>query len=112
MAADTQSRASGSSFYLAMRLMPRREREAMFAIYAFCRAVDDIADDEGPPPDERRMALDGWRADLDALFAGAAPERAAFLAGPVADFDLRKSDLLEVIAGMQMDVDATISAPD
>ena len=37
--------ASGSSFYAAMRLMPKREREAMFAIYAFCRVVDDIADD-------------------------------------------------------------------
>ncbi|HZK98755.1 MAG TPA: presqualene diphosphate synthase HpnD [Caulobacteraceae bacterium] len=112
MAADTQSRASGSSFYLAMRLMPRREREAMFAIYAFCRAVDDIADDEGPPPDERRMALDGWRADLDALFAGAAPERAAFLAGPVADFDLTKGDFFDVILGMEMDIEETIRGPE
>ena len=40
-----KKKASGSSFYLAMRLMPKRERDAMFAIYAFCRRVDDIADD-------------------------------------------------------------------
>ena len=40
----TQQKASGSSFYAAMRLMPKAEREAMYAIYAFCRAVDDIAD--------------------------------------------------------------------
>ena len=40
-----QKRASGSSFYVAMRLMPAEERDAMFAIYAFCRKVDDIAND-------------------------------------------------------------------
>ena len=39
--------ASGSSFYTAMRILPREQREAMYAIYAFCRAVDDIADDGG-----------------------------------------------------------------
>ena len=44
-AAAVKKKASGSSFYLAMRLMPEAEREAMFAIYAFCRKVDDIADD-------------------------------------------------------------------
>jgi phytoene synthase len=42
------ARASGSSFYTGMRILPRRQREAMFEIYAFCRAVDDIADDPGP----------------------------------------------------------------
>ena len=39
---------SGSSFYFAMRLLPRDKREAMFAVYAFCREVDDIADDRQP----------------------------------------------------------------
>ena len=45
--ASTEQQASGSSFYAAMRLLPPAERAAMFAIYAFCRAVDDIADDLG-----------------------------------------------------------------
>src|SRR4029079_14788820 len=40
-----KKKASTSSFYIAMRLMPAEERDAMFAIYAFCRKVDDIADD-------------------------------------------------------------------
>ena len=46
-AEDARQRASGSSFYAAMRIMPRGQREAMFEIYAFCRAVDDIADEGG-----------------------------------------------------------------
>ena len=41
-------RASGSSFYNAMRVLPRAQREAMFEIYSFCRQVDDIADSSGP----------------------------------------------------------------
>ena len=48
-------RASGSSFYTAMRILPRAQREAMFEIYSFCRQVDDIADSNGPR-DERRRA--------------------------------------------------------
>ena len=73
----TQSQASGSSFYAAMRLLPGPERAAMFAIYAFCREVDDIADDEGPSPAERRADLEAWRGRVEALYAGAAAEGAA-----------------------------------
>jgi len=47
-----KKKASGSSFYIAMRLMPEEERDAMFAIYAFCRKVDDIADDGVGIPDD------------------------------------------------------------
>ena len=49
-ASDTAAaeRASGSSFYNAMRILPRAQREAMFEIYSFCRQVDDIADSSGP----------------------------------------------------------------
>ncbi len=61
--------ASGSSFYAAMRILPPRQREAMYAVYAFCRAVDDIADEGGPKP-QRLAALDRWRRDIDRLYAG------------------------------------------
>ena len=37
-----------SSFYSALRILPEKQREAMFALYGFCREVDDIADDRGP----------------------------------------------------------------
>ena len=62
--------ASGTSFYWAMRLLPAARREAMFAIYAFCREVDDIADDAGSPEDKGRR-LDLWCDEIDALYAGA-----------------------------------------
>ena len=112
MTDSNESQASGSSFYAAMRVLPQAERDAMFAIYAFCRKVDDIADDPGPTPAERREALDAWRADLAALYAGVPPERTQALVEPVRRFGLRQEDFLAVIDGMQMDVDADIVAPD
>ncbi|MFL5239771.1 MAG: presqualene diphosphate synthase HpnD [Rhizomicrobium sp.] len=106
-----ENKAQGSSFYVAMKLMAKPEREAMFAIYAFCRAVDDIADDGMGTRGERHAALDGWRADLESLFAGGAPGRAAFLAHAVKRYGLRKEDFLTVIDGMDMDVAEDIVAP-
>jgi phytoene synthase len=101
-----------SSFYAAMRTMPERERQAMFAIYAFCRAVDDIADDQQGDRKARTAALDVWRADLDRLYAGADPGVASFLVEPVLGFGLERPDFEAMIDGMQMDVDADIVAPD
>ena len=106
-----QTQASGSSFYAGMRVLPKAEREAMFAVYGFCRQVDDIADDLEGPRAERRMQLDAWRADIEALFAGRAPGRAALVAEPMRRFGLRKADFLAVIDGMQMDADEDIRAP-
>ena len=62
-------RASGSTFYAAMRILPRPRREAIFEIYGFCRIVDDIADRDGPRA-ERLKELHGWRAEVDALYRG------------------------------------------
>jgi phytoene synthase len=107
-----EQKAKGSSFYSAMRLMPRAEREAMFAIYAFCRMVDDIADDGIGTRDERFAALTRWRRDLDALYAGGMAIESAFLKGAVAQYGLRKEDFLAVIDGMEMDVAQDIVAPD
>jgi phytoene synthase len=107
-----RKKASGSSFYTAMRLMPKDEREAMFAIYAFCRKVDDIADDGIGTRPERHARLDAWRADLDALYAGAPPPAAAFLAPAVAHYGLRKEDFRTILDGMDMDVAEDIVAPD
>jgi presqualene diphosphate synthase len=103
-------RASGSSFYLAMRILPRVQRDAMFAIYSFCRQVDDIADDPGPR-DARLAALAGWRADIEALYAGRVTARTRDLAGPVREYDLEKTDFLAVIDGMETDVITDVRAP-
>jgi squalene synthase HpnD len=110
--AALQAQISGSSFYAAMRVMPKPERAAMFAIYSFCRMVDDIADDGTRPRALRATELDRWRADLDALYADRPAGQAGFLKEPVHDFGLRQADFLAVIDGMQMDVDADIRAPD
>ncbi|HEY2527627.1 MAG TPA: presqualene diphosphate synthase HpnD [Xanthobacteraceae bacterium] len=104
-------RASGSSFYRGMRILPRAEREAMFEIYGFCRAVDDIADDPGPR-DGRRAQLQRWRSDVDALYDGAPPSHLLGLAQAVRQFNLKREDFIAVIDGMEMDVVGDIRAPD
>ena len=110
-AASVKKKAVGSSFYLAMRLMPKRERDAMFAIYAFCRRVDDIADDGVGTRAERHERLEAWRYDLESLYGGQKPQRVAFLAPAVAGFGLRKQDFFTILDGMDMDVAEDIVAP-
>jgi squalene synthase HpnD len=107
-----QKRASGSSFYMAMRLMPAEERDAMFAIYAFCRKVDDIADDGIGTRAERHERLEGWRRDLRALYEGTVAGQVRFLAPAVTHYGLRLQDFLDVLDGMDMDVAEDIVAPD
>jgi presqualene diphosphate synthase len=103
--------ASGSSFYAAMRILPRAQREAMFQIYSFCRQVDDIADSDGPRP-ERLAALQQWRDDIDALYQGRPPERLRDYVPSVRRFDLQREDFLAIVDGMEMDVPQDIRAPD
>src|SRR4030088_3028902 len=103
--------ASGSSFYAAMRILPREQREAMFQIYSFCRQVDDIADSDGPRP-ERLAALQQWRDDIDALYVGHPPVRLREYVPSVRKFDLQREDFLAIVDGMEMDVPQDIRAPD
>ena len=104
-------RASGSSFYAAMRILPPEQRDAMFEIYSFCRAVDDIADSSGPRP-ERVAQLQAWRRDIATLYDGTPPSALEGLAQAVKTFGLRREDFLAVIDGMEMDVVTDIRAPD
>jgi presqualene diphosphate synthase len=109
--ADYGTTASGSSFYAAMRILPRAQREAMFQIYSFCRQVDDIADSHGPRP-ERLAALQQWRDDIDALYRGHPPERLRDYAVSVKTFGLKREDFLAIVDGMEMDVPQDIRAPE
>jgi phytoene synthase len=104
--------ASGSSFYLAMKLLPKEPREAMYAVYRFCRAVDDIADDTTRPRSERLTALDVWRHNIHALYAGTPNSSAFFLENALRRYRFRREDFLAVIDGMQMDVEEDICAPE
>jgi phytoene synthase len=103
-------RASGSSFYTAMRILPQAQRDAMFAIYSFCRQVDDIADAPGPR-EPRRAELAAWRADIEALYTGTVTARTRDLLKPTRDYGLEKADYLAVIDGMETDVIADVRAP-
>lgn len=96
-------RQSGTSFYWAMRILPAERRKAMYAIYAFCREVDDIADKPGEGAD-KLQALSGWREEIDRLYAGR-PQRptSKALLEAVERFDLPRQEFLAVIDGMQID---------
>jgi phytoene synthase len=107
---SSSQRASGSSFYAAMRILPQAQRAAMYEIYGFCRHVDDIADSDGPRP-ERLAALNEWRAQINALYAGTVAPLVTGLAQPVKTFDLAREDFLTVIDGMEMDAVGDIRAP-
>jgi len=107
---EAARKASGSSFYAAMRILPKAQRAAMYEIYAFCRAVDDIADDPGPPAG-RKEQLEEWRTNIRALYAGATPLRLGGLKAAIGNFNLRQKDFLSIIDGMEMDVGEPIRAP-
>jgi phytoene synthase len=105
-------RAAGTSFYRGMRVLPPDRRLTMYAVYSFCRIVDDIADEPGAVAD-KRAALDGWRERVAALYRGVADGPVTrVLAHSVAMFPLRQADFLAVIDGMQMDAETAIVAPD
>jgi phytoene synthase len=96
-------RKSGTSFYWAMRLLPRRKREAMYAVYAFCREVDDIADDPGSPSD-KMTRLANWRVEIERLYSGRPTMPVSLaLVEPTKNFGLKKETFLAVIEGMEID---------
>jgi presqualene diphosphate synthase len=108
---DAARRASGSSFYAGMRMLPRDRRQAVYEIYSFCRAVDDVADAGGPRP-PRIVQLAQWRSDVEQLYAGTPPPRLKGLDEPRRRFALERADFMAIIDGMEMDVVEDIRAPD
>ena len=103
--------AAGSSFYWAMRLLPPDRRDAMFAVYAYCREVDDIADSDASPA-AKEAGLAVWRAEVAAIFGGSA--RTALgkvVAELVPTYHLRQTDFLAIIDGMEMDAVEDVRAP-
>ncbi|MDR3538123.1 MAG: presqualene diphosphate synthase HpnD [Acetobacteraceae bacterium] len=105
-------RKAGTSFYRGMRVLPPDRRQAMYAIYAFCRLVDDIADEEGSLA-EKRHGLAAWRDRVAGLYQGQADDPVTrVLLAAVNRFALRAEDFIAVIDGMQMDAESTIVAPD
>jgi phytoene synthase len=104
-------RAAGSSFFWAMQLLPYQRREAMYALYAFCREVDDIADGDATPA-VKEVLLSDWRSEITLLYDGC-PQHSITraLREPVRLYGLQCYDFLAVIDGMAMDARTDIRAP-
>jgi presqualene diphosphate synthase len=108
---ETLVRAAGTSFYRGMRVLPADRRAAMYAIYAFCRVVDDIADEPGPFA-EKLPRLGEWRTRIAALYRGEADGPVArVLLLAIRRYALRQEDFLAVIDGMQTDAETVVVAP-
>ena len=103
--------ATGSSFYAAMRILPQERRNAVMAVYAFCRAVDDIADEWRAPRATRLQALQRWGDSIDEIYARGTAPHLDWLSGPIKAYRLARSDFHDVIDGMIMDVENDIRAP-
>jgi len=112
VAVEAKVRAAGTSFYRGMRVLPPDRRYAMYAIYAFCRAVDDIADEPGELAEKRRR-LAAWRDRIAKLYRGDADDPITrVLVAAVRRFALRAEDFIAVVDGMEMDAETVIVAPD
>ncbi len=97
------TRASSTTFYQGMRLLPRERREALFAVYAFARRVDDVADGDAPPA-EKRERLHEARLAVETL--GAHPDDPVLvaLADACASFPIPLAGFHDLLAGAEEDV--------
>jgi phytoene synthase len=103
--------ASKTSFTAGMMILPKARREGMYALYAFCRVVDDIADDS-PSADIARAGLAQWRGFIAEAFQGrASDEITTALLPAISAFGLVETDFQAIIDGMEMDMTAIV-APD
>jgi phytoene synthase len=96
--------ASGSSFYYAFLFLPQRKKEAIQALYAFCREVDDSVDEvSDPTAAAARLAF--WREEVEQVFGGSPQHPVGqALAEALEHFDLHKAYFLEIIDGVEMDL--------
>jgi phytoene synthase len=101
------TRKSASNLTLAFILLPKPKRDAMSALYAFCREVDDVADEETAPVEKRRAGLAAWRTDVRQACDGGLPEFPVNreLQPIIREFKLRFDLFDELIKGCEMDLD-------
>ncbi len=109
------TKRSGSNFYYSFLFLPRERREAMHAVYAFCREVDSAVDDPAPGSDPRER-LRRWRADLAAFYrpnspsaSGAGQETPASpvmtcLADHIRRLEIPQEYFDDIISGVEMDL--------
>ena len=108
------TRQSRSNFYYAFLSLPKPKREALYAVYAFCRTVDDIADlaaERGESLASQRVRLAGWREDVARCYTpGVAPGHpiAGRLATAVRAFGIPRHALEAIVEGVEMDLDRVV----
>ena len=100
------TRKSGSNLALAFVVLPRAKRDAMSTLYAFCREVDDLADEESAPVEKRRRQLADWRADVQRACANEIPQFAVNreLQPVIRQFNLRFELFDDLLQGCEMDL--------
>lgn len=97
--------ASGSSFYYSFLFLPKPRRLAITALYAFCREVDDVAD-ECADAELARTKLQWWRGEIQQLFHGQPTHPVTLaLSAAVRDYGLAEEHFYEIIDGMEMDLE-------
>jgi phytoene synthase len=100
-----KAKASGSSFYNSFRFLPKDKRRAITALYAFCREVDDVVD-ECSDINVARTTLNWWRNEVAAVFGGTPQHPVTQALVPIVkQFNLAQEHFLEIIDGMEMDLD-------
>lgn len=96
---------SGSSFYYSFLFLPKDKRRAITALYAFCREVDDVVD-ECSDEQVARTTLNWWRTQVAEIYDGKPQHPVAqALVSVVKQFNMAQEHLLEIIDGMEMDLD-------
>jgi phytoene synthase len=101
------TRRSASNLALAFVLLPRAKRDGMSALYAFCREVDDVADDESVPIEQRRERLAAWRDDVRRACAKEIPQFQVNreLQPVIQQYHLPFEYFDELLRGVEMDLD-------
>ncbi len=98
---------SGSSFYYSFMFLPPQRRQAITALYAFCREVDDVVD-ECQDPSLAKLKLDWWRQEIDRVYDGQPTHPVGHaLQQVIAGITLPREQLFEIIDGMEMDLTQT-----
>jgi phytoene synthase len=101
---EAVTRRASSNFYWGFRLLPHERRRALCAVYAFCRAADDIADEPGTARDPARL-LARWRGELEAAYAGRPTHPIGVALADAAErYAIARADFEAVIAGVEMDL--------
>lgn len=98
---------SGSSFYYSFLFLPTERRQAITALYAFCREVDDVVD-ENTDPQVARASLAWWRSEIARMMQDQPTHPVTRALSPhVKTYGLQMDDLVAVIDGMEMDLSQT-----